>query len=62
MNENHIKLVTEDSYHNAVDAVTAKYAKLKDVGEEEAGKLNLELKRHWKEIQKAAATKAGKKK
>ncbi len=54
--------VTEESYQKTVDTVTAKYAKLKDVGEEEAGKLNLELKRHWKEIQKAITAKEGKKK
>lgn len=49
--------VTDDSYNEAVDQVTAKYGKLKSVGEEEAGKLNRELKRHWKAIKKVAEEK-----
>lgn len=51
------KEVSDDSYVEIVDKVTAKYAKLKDVGEDEAAKLNKELKRHWKSIKKAAAEK-----
>jgi len=51
------KEVSDDSYVEIVDKVTAKYAKLKDVGEDEATKLNKELKRHWKSIKKAAAEK-----
>jgi len=49
--------VTDESYNEAIDTVTAKYAKLKSVGEEEATKLNRELKRHWKSIKKAAEEK-----
>lgn len=48
------KEVTDDSYAETVDKVTSKYAKLKNVGEEEATKLNTELKRHWKAVKKAA--------
>lgn len=55
------KEVSEESYAETVDKVTAKYGKLKTVGEEEATKLNRELKRHWKAIKTAAATKPTKK-
>lgn len=51
------KEVTDESYTEIVDTVTAKYAKLKDVGQEEADMLNRELKRHWKAIKKAAVEK-----
>lgn len=47
------KEVTEESYAAMADKVTAKYGKLKAVGDEEAGKLNVELKRHWKAIKTA---------
>lgn len=56
--------VSEDQYKEIVDKVTAKYAKLKTVGEEEAGKLNRELKKHWKAIKTgvdATPVKKGKK-
>lgn len=58
------KEVTEESYTAMADKVTTKYGKLKAVGEEEAGKLNTELKRHWKAIKIAAQPpkKAAKKK
>ncbi len=49
-----VREVTEESYATTVDKVTAKYAKLATVGEEEAAKLNKELKRHWKAIRLAA--------
>ena len=55
------KVVTDESYNQAVDKVTTKYGKLKTVGEDEAGKLNKELKRHWKAIKKAAQEKPAKK-
>jgi hypothetical protein len=48
------KEVTDESYAEIVDKVTAKYAKAKTVGEDEAGKLNAELKKHWKSIKKMA--------
>lgn len=44
------KEVTEEQYKTVVDKVTAKYGKLKSVGEAEAEKLNKELKKHWKAI------------
>ncbi|MDZ7725967.1 MAG: hypothetical protein U5L75_00045 [Candidatus Campbellbacteria bacterium] len=44
--------VSEDRYHDIVDSVTAKYAKLKHVGDEKANKLNSELKRHWNRIKR----------
>lgn len=49
------KEVTDESYSEVVDKVTAKYAKAKHIGEEEAAKLNTELKKHWKSIKKVAA-------
>lgn len=48
--------VTEEQYKEIVDKVTAKYSKLKTVGEEEAGKLNRELKKHWKAIKAGVET------
>ena len=51
------KEVSEGTYNETVDKVTAKYAKMKSVGEDEAKKLNTELKRHWKAIKKAAEEK-----
>ena len=56
------KDVTEEQYQEIVDKVTTKYGKLKSVGEQEAEKLNKELKRHWKEIKKAAKEEEEKKK
>ena len=58
------KEVSEETYHKIVDAVTARYAKAKDVGEEKANKLNRELKNHWVKIRReigAASTSASKK-
>jgi len=48
------KDVSDKSYAETVDKVTAKYAKLKTVGDAEASKLNRELKRHWGAIKKSA--------
>lgn len=48
------KEVSDASYAKHVDTVTAKYAKLKTVGKEEAAKLNRELKGHWSAIKKSA--------
>ena len=48
------KDVSEESYNKTVDKVTAKYAKMKPVGQAEAAKLNRELKRHWGAIKKSA--------
>lgn len=46
------KEVSEEKYHEIVDSVTSKYAKLKNVGEDKAEQLNKELKRHWSKIKK----------
>jgi len=51
------KEVSEESYAETVDKVTAKYAKMKNVGKEEADKLNKELKLHWKAIKRSAEEK-----
>ncbi len=56
------KDLSDESYDAIVDTVTARYAKLKKVGEEEAGKLNKELKKHWKSIKKMASEQSTKKK
>lgn len=54
-----LKDVSEEKYNDIVDTVTDKYGKMKDVGEEKAAKLNTELKRHWKRIQKDTKDAAG---
>lgn len=46
------KDVSEEKYHQIVDAVTGRYAKMKDVGEDKADKLNKELKRYWSKIKR----------
>jgi len=51
------KEVSDASYKETVDKVTAKYAKMKPVGEAEAAKLNRELKRHWSAIKRSATRK-----
>jgi len=56
------KEVTDESYTEVVDKVTAKYAKMKKVGDEEAEKLNKELKRHWRAIKRSAQEGQGAKK
>ena len=56
------KDLSDESYDLIVDTVTARYAKLKKVGEEEAAKLNKELKKHWKSIKKLASEQPAKKK
>jgi len=56
------KEVSEEEYQKIVDKVTAKYGKLKTVGDAEAQKLNRELKRHWRAIKRAAEEKPSKKK
>ena len=64
------KVLTEPIYHQIVDSVSAKYAKLKNVDPEELRATISEIKKHWKLIQKDSvekpkakkATKAPKKK
>ena len=49
--------VSEVAYNAAADAVTAKYAKLKDVGDDQAQALNAELKKYFKAIKREMAPK-----
>ena len=44
------KEITEPVYHAIVDQVSAKYAKQKDVSEEELSKLVAEVRKHWKSM------------
>jgi hypothetical protein len=53
------KEVSEEKYHQIVDMVTDRYAKMKDVGEEKATKLNRELKQYWSKIKKETSNVAG---
>ena len=55
------KELTEDQYNEVVDKITAKYGKLKTIGEEESTKLNRELKKHWKAIKTGIETAPAKK-
>ncbi len=54
------KELTEPVYHNIVDNIQAKYAKLKNVDQQELEKVITEIKKHWKAIQKEAGTKKSK--
>ena len=62
-----LREVTREIYDETVDSVTEKYASFTDVGEEEAAKLNKELKKYWKHVKQeveedvAVAKKATKK-
>lgn len=56
-----MKNVSEETYEKAVGKVTKKYAKLQRVGEAEAAKLNRELLKHWKQIEKDYLPPAAKK-
>lgn len=54
------KELTEPVYHQIVDGVQAKYAKLKNVNQEDLVKTIAEIKKHWKSIQKDAMGKKAK--
>lgn len=43
---------TEEKYDEIVDAVTAKYAGLKNIDKDELDALVADLKKHWKSIKK----------
>ena len=45
-----IKDFTQDAYDKAVDKVSEKYAKLKDIDKGELKALGRRMKSHWKEI------------
>lgn len=46
-----LKEVNQDAYHKVIDAVLAKYTKLKNIDTAEIAKVSTELKSHWKTIQ-----------
>lgn len=54
------KEVSQDKYDDTVDSVMKRYKKLSSVSSKEADELGKELKKHWKEIVKAAGTGAKK--
>lgn len=51
------KELTEPVYHEIIDNVQAKYAKLKDVDQAELVGVVNEIKKHWKTIKKEASGK-----
>jgi len=55
------KELTEPVYHQIIDSTQAKYAKLKNVDQEELAKVVAEIKKHWKSIKKDAEGKKPKK-
>lgn len=52
-----VKELTEPVYNQIVDNIQAKYAKLKNVDQEELTKVVGEIKKHWKTLKKEAAGK-----
>jgi uncharacterized protein (DUF2225 family) len=48
------KELTEPVYHQIIDSVQAKYAKLKNIDQEELDKVVAEIKKHWKALKKDA--------
>jgi hypothetical protein len=48
------KELTEPVYHEIIDNVQAKYAKLKNVDQEDLTKVVTEIKKHWKTLKKEA--------
>ncbi len=51
------KELTEPVYHDIVDGIQAKYAKLKNVDPDELNKVVGEIKKHWKTLKKEAMRK-----
>ena len=49
------KELTEETFHQAVDAAVAKYGKVKNVTPEELELFAKDLKKHWKDIKKEIA-------
>lgn len=56
------KELTEPVYHEIIDNVQAKYAKLKNIDQAELAKTVNEIKNHWKSIKREAVSKVAKKK
>lgn len=52
-----VKELTEPVYNQIVDNIQAKYAKLKNVDQEELTKVVGEIKKHWKTLKKEATGK-----
>lgn len=52
-----VKELTEPVYNEIVDSIQAKYAKLKNVDQEELTKVVGEIKKHWKTLKKEATGK-----
>jgi hypothetical protein len=50
-----MKNVSKESYDQVIDKTTKRYEKVKDISQDEADKLNKELKRYWSDIKKEAA-------
>ena len=51
------KELTEPVYHEIIDNAKAKYAKLKNVDQQELDKVVVEIKKHWKALKKETAGK-----
>ena len=47
-----LKEVTEPVYHEIIDGIHSKYAKLKNIDPEELNKTVSEIKKHWKDLKK----------
>ena len=59
------KDMSEEKYNEAIDLISAKYAKVKDMNPEDIAAFAKDLKKHWKDIKReimpAPAKKAAKK-
>lgn len=51
------KELTEPVYHQIIDNAKAKYAKLKNVDQQELDKVVVDIKKHWKALKKETAGK-----
>jgi gas vesicle protein len=54
------KDLTEENYHEIIDAVSSKYSKAKDVTPEDIQTFAKDLKKHWKDIKRDMMPKAKK--
>lgn len=55
------KEITEPIYHEIINNVQAKYAKMKNVDQKELTNVVNEIKKHWKDLKKEATGKKTKK-
>jgi gas vesicle protein len=51
------KKITEPLYHNIIDQVHAKYAKVKDIDKKELALLMADIRKHWKAMSKGMTSK-----